>query len=295
MSRISMKTQTAGKENHCVWMQAGVVRKKICRHGYRCKECVFDQAMRNAVRDKRYGIVSWKDRLRERPQWKRPCIHHMKGAIEYRACTNDYYCGHCDFDQYFVDQHSVHAVVTPVDAFEVGGFKIPQGYYFHEGHTWAKLEDGPSVRIGIDDFALRVLGPFDRIECPLMGKEVEQGKEAIAITRNTKEGTMLSPITGVVTSINTEVRERGRLANEDPYAGGWIMTVHAPHLRNDLKNLTINQESRDFMGEEVERLFEVIEEVEGPLSTDGGTLGSDLLDMMPNLGWERLSRLFLRT
>ncbi|MEJ2025745.1 MAG: hypothetical protein P8Y00_12170, partial [Deltaproteobacteria bacterium] len=87
----------------------------------------------------------------------------------------------------------------------------------------------------------------------------------------------------------------GRLAIEDPYANGWIMTVHAPHLRKDLKNLTINQESRDFMGEEVERLFEVIEEVEGPLSTDGGTLGSDLLDMMPNLGWERLSRLFLRT
>ncbi|MEJ2024117.1 MAG: hypothetical protein P8Y00_03715, partial [Deltaproteobacteria bacterium] len=67
MSGISMKTQTAGNENDCVWMQAGVVKKKDCRQGYRCKDCVFDKALRNAVRDKRGGIVSWKDRLRERP------------------------------------------------------------------------------------------------------------------------------------------------------------------------------------------------------------------------------------
>lgn len=295
MSRRATEKQTAGEEDRCIWMQAGVVRKKYCHRNYECADCVFDQALRRAVREKRGNIVSWQDRLRERPQWQRPCIHHMMDAIEYRSCTNDYHCGHCDFDQYFQDQYTVHAVVSPVDSFEIGGFKIPQGYYFHEGHTWTKLEEGPSVRIGIDDFALRVLGPFDRIESPLMGKEVEQGKEAISIIRGDKEAQMLSPVTGVVTSLNTRVREQGTLAHEDPYANGWIMTVHSPHLRKDLKNLTINEESRDFIGEEVEQLFELIEEVEGPLGTDGGTLGSDLLGMMPKLGWERLTRLFLRT
>jgi glycine cleavage system H lipoate-binding protein len=295
MSRKTTEKQNAGEEDRCIWMQAGVVRKKYCHRNYGCADCVFDQALRRAVRKKRSNIASWKDRLRERPQWQRPCIHHLKGAIEYRSCTNDYHCGHCDFDQYFQDQYTVHAVVSPVDSFEVGGFKIPQGYYFHEGHTWAKLEEGPSVRIGIDDFALRVLGPFDRIECPLLGKEVQQGKQAISIIRGDKRARMLSPVTGVVTSMNPGVREQGTLAHEDPYANGWVMTVHSPHLRKELKNLTINQESRDFIGEEVDRLFRVIEEVEGPLAADGGTLGSDLLGIMPKLGWERLTRLFLRT
>jgi glycine cleavage system H lipoate-binding protein len=294
MSGKAMKEPAARKEDRCIWMQAGVVRKKHCREKYQCSDCAFDRALQRAARESRGNIVSWEDRLRERPYWQRPCIHHMKGDIEYRSCTNDYHCGNCDFDQYFLDQYTVHAVVSPVESFEVRGFRIPQGYYFHQGHTWAKLEQGPSVRIGIDDFALRVLGPFDRIECPLMGKEVEQGKGAISVIREDKSARMLSPVTGVVTSINTGVRETGRLANEDPYAGGWIMTVHSPDLRKELKNLTINQESKGFIGAEVERLFKVIEEVEGPLSTDGGALGSNLLGTMPKLGWERLTRLFLR-
>lgn len=294
MSKRTKEKQAAGQEDRCIWMHAGVVSKKYCERNYRCTDCVFDQALRRAAGKKRSGLVSWQDKLRERPQWKRPCIHHMKGAIEYRSCTNDYQCGHCDFDQYFQDQYTVHAVVSPVDSFEVGGFKIPQGYYFHEGHTWAKLEEGPSVRIGIDDFVLRVLGPFDHIECPLLGKEVKQGEQAISVIRGDKRARMLSPVSGVVTALNPGVRERGTPAHEDPYANGWIMTVHAPHLRKELKNLTINKESRNFIGKEVDRLFEIIEEVEGPLGTDGGALGSDLLGTIPNLGWERLTRLFLR-
>jgi glycine cleavage system H lipoate-binding protein len=294
MTKKTMEKRAARKEDLCTWMQAGVVRRKYCHRDYQCRDCVFDTALRRAAREKQGNIVPWEEKLRERPQWRRPCIHHMKGDIEYRSCTNDYHCGRCDFDQYFLDQYTVHAAVNPVDSLEVGGFKVPQGYYFHEGHTWAKLEEGASVRIGIDDFALRVLGPFDRIECPLMGKEVEQGTQAIAIARGEKSAHMLSPVSGIVTSINTGVRDKGGLANEEPYAGGWVMTVHSPHLRNDLKNLTINQESKDFMGEEVERLFAIIEEVGGPLSVDGGTLGSNLLGTMPKLGWERLTRLFLR-
>jgi len=287
--------QNIQERDQCIWMQAGVVRKKYCERDYRCIECVFEKALRRAIQERRGGIVAWQDKLRELPQWKRPCVHHMRGIIEYRSCTNDYNCNYCEFDQYMQDQYTVHAVISPVSSFEVGGFKIPQGYYFHEGHAWAKVEESPSVRIGIDDFIRKVLGPFDRIECPLLGKQVEQGKEAIRIIRGDKQAQMLSPITGVVTSINPALMEQGKLANDDPYVEGWIMTVHSPDLRKDLKKLSINEETREFMGKEVNRLFEVIEQVEGPLSTDGGTLGNDIFGIMPKLGWERLCQLFLRT
>lgn len=306
MGSISTKNRLSRDCTPCVWMQADVVRKKFCESDYDCPTCRFDRAMVRAAREnkklsnegrlskgKRGRIVSWKEKLKERSPWKRPCIHHLKGRINFRSCMNDYECGRCEFDQYFSDQYTVHAVVRPVDVLEIEGFKMPQGYYFHRGHAWAKIEEGSSVRVGVDDFALRLLGPLDRIKAPLMGKEVKQGRGDILVEREENRAKILSPVSGVVTSINPKLMEQGRLANQDPFAEGWVMTVHSTQLRQDLRNLMINTETQDFMGQEVERLYEVIEEVGGPLSADGGRLGEDLYGNMPQIGWERLTRLFL--
>jgi hypothetical protein len=98
-----------------------------------------------------------------------------------------------------------------------------------------------------------------------------------------------------VTSINAPLRDDGRPANDHPFSGGWIMRVHANNLRENLKNLMINTETSGFMERQVERLHQVIEDVQGPLSTDGGNLSQDIYGSLPSLGWERLTRLFLGT
>jgi glycine cleavage system H lipoate-binding protein len=289
-------------------MQAGVVAKKACQTNYECSDCHYDRIMHqvaeenrrlkkegSAPRGKRGKIVSWRRKLKAQPPSRRPCVHHMKGRIEFRICTHEYHCSNCDFDQFFDEQYSVHAVVNPVDFLEIKGFKLPQGYYFHPGHTWAKLEQDSTVRIGLDEFALRVFGPFDRIEGPLMGKLVKQGESAILVTRGEQKAEVLSPVSGVVTSINLKLREEGKVAGRDPYSEGWVMSVHTEDLRCDLRNLMIKEESGAFMGEEVDRLYHVVEEVAGPLAADGGHLGKDIYGNMPELGWDRLTRLFLRT
>lgn len=228
------------------------------------------------------------------PPAQRPCVHHLKGQIRFRPCTNDYVCGTCEFDQYFYDEYSVHAVVKPVGVLRVRGFKIPQGYYLHKGHAWARIEEGASVRIGVDDFALRLLGPLDRVEAPLMGKVVMQGRPQIELTRGEHRARLPAPLSGVVTAVNPKLRERGDLANQDPYAEGWVMTLQPKDLRKEIKRLMIAQQSAEFLEEEVDRLYSIMEEVQ-PLAADGGCLGTDLFGAMPQLGWERLTKSFLRT
>ncbi len=304
----STKQSRSDSASPCVWMQAGVVTKKPCSIDYECSACHFDRVMHQVSEEnrrlkeegrlpqgKRGKIVSWREKLKVQTPSRRPCVHYMKRRIEFRICTNEYQCSNCDFDQFFDEQYSVHAVVNPIDFLEIRGFKLPQGYYFHPGHTWAKLEQDETVRVGIDEFALRVLGPFDRIEGPLMGKLVKQGESAIVATRGELDAKILSPVSGVVTSINPNLREEGRAAGQDPYANGWVMSVHAEDLRRDLRNLMIKEESGAFMGEEVDRLYQVVEEVAGPLAADGGQLGNDIYGNMPELGWDRLTKLFLRT
>lgn len=290
-------------------MQAGVVNRKYCERDYRCNPCPFDRALRKAVEEnkkliqymiypqgKRSNIVSWKDKLKTlSPPWKRPCLHHMKGRIDFRACTHEYRCADCEFDQYFDDQHTVHTVVTPVDIMEIKGFKIPQGYYFHRGHAWAKIEEGSSVRIGMDDFSLRLLGPLDTIEAPLVGKAVKQDQTDITVRRGEHVARVVSPVSGVVTAINPSLREAGRLANAHPFSEGWVMRVHAKTLRQELKNLMLNTETVRFMQGEVDRLYQMIEDEAGPLATDGGFLGSDIFGSIPQIGWKRLTQRFLKT
>ena len=295
-------------DHPCIWMQAGVVNKKVCHTNYACTDCRFDRVMKTVAHEntmlkktgraaggKRGTIVLWKERLKSLPPMKRPCIHHMKDRIEFRACTNEYRCGSCDFDQYFHDQYSVHAVLNPINVLDVKGFHVPQGYYFHRGHTWAKIEEGATVRVGMDEFALRVMGPPDRIEAPLMGKEVKQGGACISVTRGDHRADLLSPVSGIVTAMNTRVGEQGSLANQDPYSAGWVMRVQSGSLRQDLKNLMINRETSDFMEEQIEELYHVIEETSGPLATDGGYLGNDIFGSMPAIGWDRLIKTFLHS
>jgi glycine cleavage system H lipoate-binding protein len=228
------------------------------------------------------------------PLSQRPCLHHLEGRIPFKPCTNDYHCSRCEFDQYFEDEFSVHAVVRPVEVMEVEGCRVPQGYYLHQGHAWVKIEEGSSVRIGIDDFALRLLGPLDRVETPLMGKAVAQGDPQVAVTRGEHHARLLSPLSGVVTAVNAKLREQGHLANDDPYTEGWVMTLHSKDLRREIKGLMIAEQSAKFLEQEVERLHHLIEEVSAPLAADGGTLGKDVFGAMPQLGWERLARSFLR-
>jgi len=289
-------------------MQAGVVRRKYCEIDYHCEACRFDRALRRTAREnsqlrqqggipqgKSGRIVYWKDRLRDLPAWKQPCLHHMKERIEFRACTHDYQCGNCEFDQYFSDQYTVHAVVRPVDVLDVKGFKLPHGYYLHRGHTWVKIEEGSMVRIGLDDFALRLLGPLDRVEAPLMGKQVEQDRDDILLRRSSNTARVQSPISGVVTDINPELREKGNLANDDPYTSGWVMRLHSDNLRQDLKNLMIGDQASQYLDGEIDRLYEVIEEEAGPLAADGGYLGNDIFGNLPKTSWQKLTRLFLNT
>lgn len=308
MDFIRLENRLEKKESPCIWMQAGVVRRKICLSNYDCPDCRYDRVLRRVcdknqrlrIQDKTpYGkkgqLVFWKDKLKGQPHWKRPCIHHMKGRIDFRTCNREYKCGDCEFDQYFNDQFTVHTVVRPVDFINIEGVRIPHGFYLHKGHSWLRVEENSEARIGVDDFALRLLGPLDRIEAPLVGKTLEQNRADIKMSRGPNRANILSPASGVVTAINPRLREQGSLANMDPYADGWVLRIHSKNLRKELRHLMIGGETKNFYKEEVDRLYQVIENEARPLAADGGQLGSDIYGHIPQVGWDRLVKLFLFT
>jgi glycine cleavage system H lipoate-binding protein len=293
------------KKPECIWSQAGVIDYQGCDEIFECGTCQLDKDLRKiANRNEQLkaegkkptgdqaGVVYWKEKLKVLPISKQLCLHHMKGRIDFKTCTNEYNCINCDFNQYFHDQYSVHAVLKPVDMLELDGFKVPQGYYYHRGHTWAKLEENTEVRVGVDDFTLKLLGPPDRIETPLVGKEVQQGQAQIVLIRGENRVELKSPVSGIVTAVNTKLRENGALASESPYTEGWLMRVHSSDLRSEVKNLIMGEEEEELLNREIEILYKLIEIHVKPLAADGGHLIGDIFGMMPQLGWERLVKAF---
>ncbi len=308
MATTASLQQHRQRPRACTWMQAGVVKRKYCQRDFQCHECPFDHALRRAaaenekrrtqgqvVSGKRGQIVYWKDKLRQLPAWERPCLHHLMGRIEFRPCSKDFQCANCEFDQFFDEQYTVHAVMQPVDVLHVQGIKMPHCYYLHAGHTWLKIEPDSTVRIGLDDFAHRLLGPFDRVEAPLIGKKVQQNCSDTMIYRGHHTAKVPSPVSGVVTAINPALREKADVGQRNPYTHGWVMRVHAPNLRQELKALMIGAEAETFISADVDGLMQIIEGQVGPLAADGGELGTDIFGHLPQLGWRRLTRRFLRT
>jgi glycine cleavage system H lipoate-binding protein len=283
----------ARTENPCLWMQAGVVKFKNCDNYYDCTSCKYDNAM--GLKAQRGKQPSWQEAMRRMPDMDRVCRHSLTNRIEKRVCAYDYKCSTCDFDQYFEDVWTPKINSIPPEMQQVKGFDVPMGYYFHDGHTWARIESGGFIRIGLDDFALKVLGKADALDLPLMGKELDQGKIGWGLKRRDNVADVRSPIDGVIMEVNAALREKPDTTNREPYGEGWLFMVRTPDVKTAIGKLMTDQSSLSWMNNEVNNLETMIEEVAGPLAADGGYLADDIYGNLPDLGWKNLTKAFLKT
>jgi glycine cleavage system H lipoate-binding protein len=274
-------------------MQAGVVEFKNCNNFCDCTTCKYDLGMKRKVERKKQ--ISWQDAMRKRPDLDRICRHSLTHRIEKRACAYDYECSRCDFDQLFEEVWNTRTKNMPGDLQAVKGFQLPLGYYFHPGHTWARIESGGNIRIGLDDFALKLLGAPDALDLPLMGKELDKDSVGWGLRRKENRADVLSPVAGVIVEVNAKARENPGTANREPYGDGWLFVVRTSNIKASVKDLMDDAHSLEWMNGEVSRLEDMIEEVAGPLAADGGYLSHDIYGSLPDLGWENLTQRFLRT
>lgn len=284
----------------CVWSRAGVVKPIACMNAFDCLGCTFDQKVQAnfEARGRSPQAASDPVFVDNRPvrmrmlMNQRKCRHMLSGRVDYKLCGHGYDCGRCPYDQMLEDA-SVTQLTPPVCA-NASGFDVARDYYYHHGHTWARVEYGGQVRVGLDDFASRLLGPLDRIELPRLGESVEQNRPQAKLSRGTNRAHALSPVDGKVVAVNPKVAARASDAHQDPYADGWFMIVLPAHLRNDLKNLLFGDEILAWTDDEASRLTGLISETaDYNLAATGGEAVRDIYGTVPNADWNLLVNEFL--
>ncbi len=178
-------------------------------------------------------------------------------------------------------------------SFQVDGYRLPEGHFFHLGHTWARVEHGGRIRIGLDDFSMRLFGPVDKIDLPLTGEAVKFSETGAAFERMGKQATVLSPISGVVAAVNYQASKEPRKVKDEPYNDGWLMVLDPVAMKENLKDLLYGKESNEWIHAEHQKLVQMVSTV-GMTYADGGLI-EDVVGNVPDLEWGKLTREFLHT
>jgi glycine cleavage system H lipoate-binding protein len=287
-------------ENQCVWMKAGVVNFKICENAFDCTSCAFDKVISRKSAQKPTALVSWKE-VMQNPRLHKECRHMLTGRVIFKLCSHNYECKDCAYDQQLCDYDqllceedlSVHAAAQ---VSKVAGFMVADGYYYHKGHSWARIEHGGFVRLGVDDFAWRLLGPTG-ISLPKIGSKLKLSETGWSIKREEKTAGVLSPMSGIVMTTNQNALRHPDLAKKDPYGQGWLVVIDpVSGLKKKTRGLLFEQKAVSWLNAEVKSLEEAVMNVYGvSLAATGGEIVDDIYGNLPDAKWEDLVHKFLLT
>lgn len=288
-------------EDACIWMKAGVINFRTCDNNFDCSSCPFDKGMRKAM-----GIQESGDTESVAPKWvehlqekyfgsERPCRHVLTGRIDApKICAMNYECYHCSFDQ-MLDDMDISEELDPPRYSLASGYKVAEGYYYHMGHSWSRFEHGGRVRVGGDDFLVKVFGSAKAISLPPLGEKLKQNHVGWTFTRNGHEAAVLSPATGTVLALNHKVLQHPEIAHEDPYNEGWLLIMEPVMPKRNLKGLYYGRESMQWMENESRKLLELMGHEYKDLAATGAEPISDVYGSLPDIGWDVLVREFLGT
>ncbi len=192
-----------------------------------------------------------------------------------------------------VQKPAIRDVAPRVVPALVAGFQVPENVRYHAGHTWALSESKDLVRIGMDDFASKLVGKIESIALPQRGRWVRQGQKVWTIFRDGKSVDMLSPIEGTISDVNEAAIKDPELARKDPYGEGWLLKVQAPDSKINFRNLIGGALARMWTEESAVRLQKRMPiAMSAALAQDGGVAVDDITAHLPNEDWAELTKEF---
>ena len=147
---------------------------------------------------------------------------------------------------------------------EIKGYDMPDELFYHEEHSWAKVE-GTKVTVGMSDLFQKEAGDIVFVDLPEEEDDVSQGETCGKIQSRKWIGKLVAPVSGEITEINEEMEEDTSLINTDPYGEGWILVIEAEDedsLQSELENLIHGDAVRDFIDREVAKAEEEKAKVE---------------------------------
>ena len=215
------------------------------------------------------------------PDGEMECVWAEAGVVPYKLCDSHFDCTNCSFDIVMRGGNEL----IPRRVRSSGGELCTHRFYSHY-HTWAQVEEKGHVRIGIDDFGQKTLGPIEEICLPLRDEKV--GKKSIRIKARGSIIPLIPPVDGYVVEVNEDLAQQPELANNHPYEEGWLVLIRPTRLVKNLNTLFYGTAAIQWFDVEMYRLAALISaelnhgaDNLGMTLPDGGLPDFNILNELP--------------
>lgn len=195
------------------------------------------------------------------------CIWMMSGTVTFKLCDRDYDCEHCAFYQAWLETKENRCKAGEMDSHRHRSghdglaHPVPPGnkehigdVFLHPAHVWARVEEQGKVRIGLDDFAQRLVGRIYNVRLPAAETRVSNGNACWWIVHAAGETKIPIPVKGTLEKGNEKLMVSPSLINHDPYGEGWALYIRPDNLENSLKEFHYGEQAKAWSEKEYSRL-----------------------------------------
>ena len=172
----------------------------------------------------------------------------------------------------------------------------PEGYYFSKGHVWAQMMGSEKIKAGIDDFVIHALGKLQVSEIIPAGTKIRKGDVMIKGKFDSKLVSFLSPVDGVIDSINKNIL--GKVIS-DPYNNDWGVVIKTDNANNSLNPFFLGNNAVNWMKDEFKKLKEFLvmnsykPGLAGVTMYDGGNVVEGAIANLDDNGMKDFEAMFL--
>ena len=145
--------------------------------------------------------------------------------------------------------------IKNIEGLDSHGFGIPGGVFISSGHTWLSIEQEGKVKVGLDDFANKLIGKIDNIAFPNLGMMIKKDQILFTVYKENRGIPFKSPISGKVIEINHCCRTADYSQLElSPYLEHWLCILDADDLDSELSSLKIGKSAITLYQEDLDKL-----------------------------------------
>ena len=109
---------------------------------------------------------------------------------------------------------------------DVRGCHLPDDLLYDvENHIGFKEQDDGNVKLGMTTVATAMAGQLVAFTPKKVGRSVQAGKSCATVESGKWVGPAKSAAAGEIVAVNDDLVSKPTLANEDPYAAGWLVII----------------------------------------------------------------------
>jgi glycine cleavage system H protein len=147
--------------------------------------------------------------------------------------------------------------MNPLNEFHIDedAYSIPlDRAYSREDHMWAQYDSAKGqVVVGMDALGLAALGDLVYVTLPAVGTTVQRGKPMGTLEAAKMTGSLVAPISGVISGRNDATTRNPGVINQDAYAVGWLVTIQPADWQGESMGLVSGEELPAWIESELER------------------------------------------